>query len=297
MNLYIQHPKWGGTNIYRQSSQFSGSINCHQWSSFPELEYDFIICGNTEELPQRLREQPKYKKVFLMHENPLVWRPSKELLNEYGVIISPFDMELNSGQRLIRAHSAVPWFYGIPFRTDCGLIHQPGKTNVELDTLQQQDPFNKTKCASFILSGKAGLPGHQWRIELAKALMRRDQNMFDIYGFGFRPITDKASALNAYQYSIVIENSESKYYWTEKLADCVIGGAMPIYAGAANAQNDLQLEFPQLKYGSDPTEAAEAIINIINSFNYNVQSLKRARSRVLDHLNMLAWIPYLLINN
>lgn len=226
MKLYVDSPKWGGTTIYRQTSQFSGMAGNHLWSSFPSPDYDYIVCGGTNEHPRWVRDYPRLKKVFVMHENPSIWEPSREELNKFGVVIGPWKSLKDNltDQVFIQAHSAVPWFYGIDFSTDCGLLHNPLRSSKELDYLDRLELTPKTRLASCIISGKGLLDGHKWRIEVAKALENNFPGQVDIYGFGHRPLPDKALALDDYRYSVVIENTQSEYYWTEKLADCILGG-------------------------------------------------------------------------
>ncbi|MCP9808674.1 hypothetical protein KBY58_04420 [Cyanobium sp. HWJ4-Hawea] len=229
-----------------------------------------------------------------MHENPQVWQPSSEFLEQFGLIISPYALSTPSHCTVIQAHSAVPWFYGIPFSTDSGLLHVPNKTTVELDFLRQDKKLAKRKLISFVVSGKSGLPGHKWRLGIAKALEELAPGLVDIYGFGYRPLADKKAALDDYLYSIVIENSNSEYYWTEKLSDCILGRCMPIYAGACRAPADLCLNFPVLSYGENPIVAAHKILSIVELGICDARGIEAARESVLYRHNLLSWVPHLI---
>lgn len=54
--------------------------------------------------------------------------------------------------------------------------------------------------------------------------------------YGDNPVVyqDKSVIFLDYQFSIAIENSRQKYYFTEKLIDCLITKTIPIYYGCSN---------------------------------------------------------------
>lgn len=93
---------------------------------------------------------------------------------------------------------------------------------------------DKTKLISMIYSFKNWTEGHILRHRVA------DMNIenLDLYGDGsVNPIKFKEEGLKDYQYSITIENSRAKYYYTEKLLDCFATGTVPIYWGCKNIGN------------------------------------------------------------
>jgi hypothetical protein len=84
---------------------------------------------------------------------------------------------------------------------------------------------NKTKDVSIILSAKRTTIGHKLR----HSVLERFNN---IDSFGYKnPIDKKITALKDYRFSIVIENCQKDYYFSEKLIDCFITGTIPIYWG------------------------------------------------------------------
>jgi len=86
---------------------------------------------------------------------------------------------------------------------------------------------NKTKNLSIILSAKKNTEGHKLRHSIVSSNVF---NEIDIFGYN-NPIENKITALKAYRFSIIIENTKSDYYFTEKLIDCLITGTIPIYWG------------------------------------------------------------------
>jgi len=94
--------------------------------------------------------------------------------------------------------------------------------------------YPKTKLISMIYSWKNWTEGHKLRHEIA------EQNIegLDLYGDGSNhPIQFKEEGIAPYKFSITIENSRAKYYYTEKLLDCLACGTVPIYWGCKNLDN------------------------------------------------------------
>jgi len=290
MRLYVQNPRWCGTTIFRQSNQFTGLIGPHSWSNFPHLDYDWLLCHDPARLPDCLRCIVKERRVFIMAENPAVWKPDKSFLEQFGVVISPFFLEVPDGVVQLVGQPAVAWFYGIPFRTDCGLLHVPQKTSLELCQLRGAFPRKKTKLLSVIVSGKNGLPGHRWRLRVADAMKKYFGNDVDIYGFGHRPLADKATALDDYLYTVVIENDRAPHYWTEKISDSLIAGCTPIYSGAPNISHYLETDLPSITWMCDPEIACHQIKNHIDKPRLITNDILRARDLILDKYNLLAYI-------
>lgn len=88
----------------------------------------------------------------------------------------------------------------------------------------------KTQMVSMIYSDKKQLTGHALRHQVAGQV-----NGVDLFGRGTpRPLKYKEEALIDYRFSIVIENSKTENYFTEKLVDCFAVGTIPIYWGCPN---------------------------------------------------------------
>jgi hypothetical protein len=112
-----------------------------------------------------------------------------------------------------------------------------------------QHPMNKTKFCSIILSGKKFMPGHVYRHELVKEILKTDLPI-DIYGHGSRlygndprikgafPQTYEAvhgtTPYKDYRFTICIENSVSNHYFSEKIINPLMYQTVPIYFGCRN---------------------------------------------------------------
>ena len=130
------------------------------------------------------------------------------------------------------------------------------KKNISLDYLLTQT-FKKTKQCSFIVSGKSignkRLASHAKeslyleRLYLVKEILDSKLDI-DIYGKGLieifgnhskikGEIPSKLEALKDYNFSIAVENTPEKGYFTEKLTDCILTNTTPIYIGCPNIQD------------------------------------------------------------
>jgi hypothetical protein len=84
---------------------------------------------------------------------------------------------------------------------------------------------DKTKDVSIIISAKKSTLGHRLRHFVVDKY-----NYIDSFGYK-NPIEKKITALKDYRFSIVFENCQEDYYFSEKLIDCFITGVIPIYWG------------------------------------------------------------------
>lgn len=93
--------------------------------------------------------------------------------------------------------------------------------------------FEKRKLISVIASRKAKTKGQRLRhktIQQCKSLGIH----LDLYGRGYKEIENKEDALTNYMFSVCIENSSERNYFTEKIVDCLAQKVVPIYWGAPN---------------------------------------------------------------
>lgn len=135
---------------------------------------------------------------------------------------------------------------------------------------------NKSKNISIIASNKKTTYGHKLRHETIKELGSK----LDIFGRDSNFIKYKGDALIPYRYSIVIENDNNEYFFSEKLIDCLITGTVPIYWGTDISNffdMDGIIEFKniddlKLKIG-DLTE--EKYNQMLPSIQKNIQTAKK----------------------
>lgn len=89
----------------------------------------------------------------------------------------------------------------------------------------------KTRRMSLIASGKRSLEGHRMRHDIASWVQRSGADV-DLLGRAYRSFEHKEDGLLPYRFSLVIENAREPGYFSEKLLDCFLCEAIPVYWGA-----------------------------------------------------------------
>jgi hypothetical protein len=142
--------------------------------------------------------------------------------------LTPFPDETCPNRRIALHPAIYNWHLGITF-----------------DEVLSLDISDKPLNMSCIASTKRNLPGHFRRFEFVRQIEKSNLEI-DIFGTGrTRQLPDgKLHGLLQYRYSIAIENTVHDNYFTEKILDCWLAGAVPIYYGAAN----LEKYFPSASF-------------------------------------------------
>jgi len=123
---------------------------------------------------------------------------------------------------------------------------------------------NKSKILSMIYSDKNIFEGHKLRHEVAKNI-----DKIDLFGRGTpNPVDYKEESLLDYRYSVVIENSKTDNYFTEKLIDCLAVGTIPIYWGCPNLGDYFNLD------GIITFSTLEELNSILPTLNKNLYESK-----------------------
>ena len=299
LNIGLQDQCWGGVNILRQTSNYSGIVKRANYltGDYDEDGIDYLL--TTEPIKSAYEWVAKKKRIFIHMENARIWRPTVEMLSAYSVIISPFDLSniIPSSAKYIRSVPCVPWFYGIEFCTESGLLHKPLSSQIELNHMVGLACPIKAKLVSMIVSGKAGTFGHAWRSELAFAAKKYFGPLIDVHGFGHAPISDKRIAIDPYLYSIVIENDCASFYITEKVLDCLIGWTIPIYSGAEQLDDLLGHKLPRIPFGCSIDHAIKLIKRVLSSGGLSLEAIKSLRENAMKKLNVFEAVPELLLNS
>lgn len=159
----------------------------------------------------------------------------------------------------------------------------------ELSVLPMPDV--KQDRVSVICSNLTTTRGQRDRLTLLDSLKQVLGDRLVHLGRGFEPIDDKLDGVLPYRYHLVLENSISDDYWTEKLADAYLGWAFPMYVGCEN----LARYFPSASFlplaGLSADEAAGCIAQQLSEGLSDAQlaGLAQAREAVLNRYNPFAW--------
>lgn len=92
--------------------------------------------------------------------------------------------------------------------------------------LHQHKIYTKDKNVSIVASAKQYTEGHRMRYDV----INRYKNSFDGIKCG-DPVEPKFLWHENYRYTVAIENSSIRGYFTEKIIDCFRTGTIPIYRG------------------------------------------------------------------
>ena len=117
----------------------------------------------------------------------------------------------------------------------------------------------KSKEVSIILSSKKTTTGHRLRHTVLETFP-------SLESFGFNnPIEKKIRALKDYRFTIVIENCQKDYYFSEKLIDSFMTGTIPIYWGCPSIGKFFDTEGMLI---FDNLEELEVILKSLNNELY-----------------------------
>ena len=151
-------------------------------------------------------------KVVLVLEPPAVMPHSPALIQQYynsaDIILSSYNIDNDPEGKVF------PFVYGSTWISE-----------------DERCIYRKKRGTSIIASSKQETTGHKLR----HAIIARYASRFgiDVFGRLYNPVDRKVQALADYRYSIIIENSQTEYYITEKLIDAFLTGTIPIYWGAS----------------------------------------------------------------
>lgn len=144
--------------------------------------------------------------------------------------------------------------------------------------------FPKINLCNIVASGKNQLKGHRLRHYIIENFKG-----FDKFGHGYNPVEHKIEALRDYMFSIVIENTKSPWYFTEKIIDCFKTGTIPIYWGCENISkffnSDGILTF-------NTFEELESILNnlTLDLYNSKISSIEENFKLADKYLTVEDWI-------
>ena len=280
----------------RQTFLGSGKVfgDRYQYVVEEPEQADYLLAVADGKVPRMQCNVPRERRILILMENPSIWTPSPEYLEWFGVVLTPTEFSHPPHVRLVLTQPAVSWFYGLPFRTDRGLSHEPILNHyLQLNDLAEMPLPTKSKLLSCVVSNKNGTPGHLWRIEIAQALKTYFGDAIDMFGFGWNPIADKREAIDPYLFTIAIENECRDNYWTEKLSDVVLGYGTPIYAGAPNVNLYFHAPVTALPYGLEPASFARQTAELIERPT-DPAALYSRRQQVLYQYNLFYHVARLI---
>lgn len=194
-------------------------------------------------------------------------------------------------QRVVSTHAADPHprvTTSLPgLNWHVGLDRNGNRYTYGYDELKLLRPEGKTDRISVVCSNLTTTPGQRQRLALLDYLKSELGDAIVHYGRGFTPIGDKMAAILPHSFHLVLENSCSPDYWTEKLSDAYLGWAHPIYAGCPNLGD----YFPSSGFTAVDVTQPAAALDIIRAKlrqRLDPEPLAECRDLILDAYNPFA---------
>jgi Glycosyltransferase family 10 (fucosyltransferase) C-term len=194
---------------------------------------------------------------------------------------------------LILRQQAQPWFVGV---RKSGVPMRADEVVLDYDDFCGMQQIPKVHELSVVCSDVDLLPGHRQRIRFIDKLSAHFGSRIHVYGWGRREIFDKWDGVAPYKYHIAIENTVCVDYWTEKLADAFLAGALPLYHGCPNITDYFEANSLVTIDINNPGHAIRAIEQAMEQGRYEqvLSGIWQARRRVLNEHNFFPMIVSVL---
>lgn len=252
-----------------------------------DCEPDFVVIKEKGLRQPKRFHVPRSHTILLTGEPYSVLDYPKAFCSQFGTVLA-CQREVKAGPQtnVIYTQAILTWFVGATFEPD-GTNRFP----MNYEAIRRSQP-KKDKLISVISSTKAFTQGHVDRLRFITKLQQRYGDKVDVFGRGFKPFSDKWDVLAPYKYHIVIENSSSDYYWTEKIADCYLAGTYPIYHGCTNIGNffpEKALTPIDIRHFNAAADTIDRVISE-NLYEKRKAELEKSKELVLDKYNMFNFI-------
>lgn len=257
-------------DLLRQTPGSQGLWNDFQFTLEQTDNCDYLLVLNRPRKDVVVTVPPENIWAIIQEPPNEVFKPFHRGQRVFSRIYNQ-DVSLKSS-RYIHAAPALPWFIN--------------RTYDELKTCSIPE---KTKKLSCITSKNYWFSGHRKRLKFIEKLQEKVH--LELFGWGFNYVQDKWDALAPYQYSIVLENHQGPYYWSEKLADCLLSFTMPVYFGCTNIYDFFPKEAIYMIDIESPN-ALEEVQEVIHSNRYlrSLDAIKEARQLILDKYQLFPFM-------
>lgn len=258
--------------------------NCQFVFDRDSQHYDWLVV--IDDLSRGHTSQPEILSCADEHtllvttEPPTITRYGRSFAAQFQHVLTSQDQQSLPHPNRIHSHTGNLWFNGHSYDeiVDNGIPQKTATLSTVCSSKQQRHTIHKNRY-DFTYWLKQQLP------EL------------EIFGHGVRHIEKKYEALDKYRYHLAIENHIALHHWTEKLADPLLSGAVPIYYGCTNIDE----YFPKDSYIAidinNREEAYDTIKSCISDpqdYENRLDALKAAQRLVLNEYNLLAMLDRLI---
>lgn len=271
MIVKLNYPVAWNTSDTGLASNFLQQLpgNRNRWE-----EYEFYINDDTDicdywivygDLDHNTRIKCRKASIFIISEETVNKKLDTRFLKQFDIVIG--SQESIEHPNYISAQYVCPW-----------------QIKRSYDDLISMPPPVKQSDLSAVISDMTWKEGHKKRFAFVNQLKGHFKSKLDWFGRGNVFINDKWDGLAPYRFSIAIENTVTKNYWSEKIMDCFLTYTMPVYSGCSNIAEF----FPEGSYLSADLNDLEKTIEIIENaiasdlYTKNLPMIIEARKRILD---------------
>ena len=247
-------------------------------NSVEDIVWDLVIVF--EDIKEDIKL--KYKEgglVYFSGEPPMMHPLPKVFIDQFDEVFLPH-IGLSHKKKTI-THGHLNWLLGFKFSDKQDLF-----TN---KTLRSLTP-TKSKNISIITSSQKMMLGHNKRLRIIKKLQTDFPGQIDYFGKGINFIDSKSEGILPYRFHICMENSCIPHYWTEKIADPILGYSIPIYCGCTNVKDYLPGNYFTFSY-NNYDELKVIVHNILvdpnNIYEKMLPELEKTRFVLLNRENMI----------
>ncbi|MET0946680.1 MAG: glycosyltransferase family 10 [Flavobacterium sp.] len=220
---------------------------------------DFSIKVNKNNILHLCLEPPNEVSKYRQYANKNV-----------KLIFNQFDTKKNN----ILSHGAHPWHIDKDFDF--------------LNNLKGES-LNKENKIVWVTSNQRSSKGHNVRMDFLDSI--KELPFVELYGRGIKPITDKWDVLNTSKYAIAYENFQNDYNWTEKIVDCYLSFAMPLYFGCNSIDNFFPKDsFIQLDPKDKHIDLFLKEIVVSKKWEENLDAITKARELILNEYQLFPFL-------
>lgn len=223
---------------------------------------------------------PRKNTLLITSEPHTIKIYTSGYVQQYGHVLTTQERPYLRHPHTIHSQPALIWFYGR--RSQRG----------DYDFMHDHPPLEKSRTISAMCSAKQQKHTlHNARFQFLQTLGARMPEL-DLFGFGMKPIQEKADALDPYKYHIAIENFLGTHHWTEKLSDAFLGHCLPFYYGCPNVFEYFPEESCVCLDITDFERSLAKITETIrdNTYEKRISAITEARNLVLEKYGLFSTI-------
>lgn len=260
--------------ILRQLPDDFSVVNGVEFYINPEKEEDFydfyIVYNNINSTEEVINCNPK-NTLLIIGEPPSIDTFDNRFVRQFNHVIT-VDKNLKH-KNLHQSPLHLPWYI-----------------NKDYNYLKSHSQArHKNKKISIFSSTKTMTTGHKKRLRFALKLKATFKDKVDLFGKGLQEINDKWDGLSSYEFSLAIENSIFKNYFTEKITDCFLSETVPLYYGCPNIDDYFHKESLikiDIDDFSNTKKVIEKIIEDEISYDEFYPYLIESKERCLNNYNI-----------